>query len=403
MEVRRRILRRQLLGCCCWIIVVVTIKGEAATRGSNRSQRSPFARLQAKGQRESGERCATPHPNAASDGDSHQARRINASAKKNLHLDFSGRIETHIWGSPDSAIDQRTTPLIQLDDSPRMMPSLIVGADYDFAKRWYGATLLSATLRFCRAGRAEPAGITRSSRLLLPTSMDLAREQGLIAAAGDEERFATANVVEWRWPLRRNSDDANSHLHKFNDDDSMLLRMRKTDAGSASATVSLPLHRRIHWECRLTNVGETSCIVKPSSGKEEEEVDDWWIPNVRVDALGQMESTNQVWLTEQKVRLVMTVRRRLNWSALGFFTGNADDGSIPESTRLRFQVQNIGPQSARTTLSMESLLERPFASARVLVRHDVAINTQFLEQRPCRTQHSTFGPPEHFLNPRISS
>lgn len=371
---------------------------------------------------------------------------------QHLHLDFSGRIETLILGSSviatssacDDDDDRRTSPVVKKfalfanhyqQQYPRL-PSLLVAADYDFSKRWYGATRLSTTLRFffCDGGQSKnareqrrltassiPAGFDKGRNLqkpsskqqrmlpiiglfskLRPSSVDLTREQGLNFAAaafagekGDwSDTAAAATVMACRWPVmwRTNTVKDECTASSKADDFFTEIRVQRVDNGGFTcATLSVPWHRRFRWECRLSNSRSLpeACFLRGNSrrnslkqqvGTDRDDADsddDWWIPNVRVDALGQMESTHEVWLSPQRVGFQFSVRRRLNWSALGILGGDSGSTGEQETTVLRFQVKGLsGRARSATTVSVESQLERPLASARLLLRQDVAVGVR---------------------------
>lgn len=313
--------------------------------------------------------------------------KTNDLQKGHLHLDFAGRIETHVSGSP--AHDDSRPPLMQ---APDYLPSILCAADYDFSKRWYGATRFSTTLRFfCGQSRRLPAAKGRilipdeavmekqtwlrtisklfptNARLsnLRPTSFDITREQGLTGGIN------SSVVVACRW--QSDVDIAASNPGS-------VVQIRTVDVGSTSATIAVPFCRWFRWECSLSNgckLSVNSFGSKTGSPNVSLEKDDWWIPNVRVDALGQMESKNEVCLPAPmggQFGLRLTLSRRLNWSALGFL---GDSTSEPETTHVRLDIQGLGADCRFATIaSMMSQLERPLAAAQLVVRHNVAVGAR---------------------------
>jgi hypothetical protein len=144
--------------------------------------------------------------------------------------------------------------------------------------------------------------------------------------------------------------------------DEVNLQHRRTRE-SFTTTLTIPLHSRLRLKCRIrSNQVEEEPVEQCSRSPE----DDWWIPDVCVDALGLMESKNRLWLQNQRIGLTLSVRRQLNWSALGLL-GHNDFDACP--TRIQFQVHRRSPAES-SMVEISSLLDQPLTSASVLLQHD---------------------------------
>ena len=252
-----------------------------------------------------------------------------------LQLDLSGRMHTHLVGAKQSD-DEIIRPIIPVDGPF----SLIFSTDYDFSQRWYGARRFLTTLRWKRpyASIFSP---------LMPVQVDVVGERGIDVGAGD----ASAGQLVFGWGRGDT------------------VRLRTTKSGDASLKVALPVHKRVHMEMNLVNG-------KQLPHQERKNLEDWWIPDVAINAMGHLKSQNRGWFKSPLkqfdgsfgVRLV--VRRRLGWSVLGLATDQE-----PE-TWVGVDLQSIDARNRySTTASVEAQLQRLRSSAQLSLCQDIAAGT----------------------------
>lgn len=345
--------------------------------------------------------------------------RIKDSNHPHLQLDFSGRICTHIIGpstytsldpvvagSEDENELQRnhhkspilSWPVVEHKWYQRYLPCLFVNTDYDFTKCWYGVRQLGVTFKF--GGGCKPifrhvpstrsplrARLRRTLSQLSPTELDVTKEYP-IAPTGDSFNTVSSTIIGCHWPSICGSRIIDSTASA----DLMSLVVKKLDTPAAksfeTAMVKIPLHQRILLECHLFH----KSMLPTNQHKVDEsdqinEIDgdghgdgDWWIPNVRIDALGLMESKNHFGWNEN-VGVTISLRQRLNWSALAWLGGGSNDESIEgsltalEQTRIQFRVRHCNkPQTLSSMIEFTSHIGQPWQTARVLFRQDVAMS-----------------------------
>lgn len=300
---------------------------------------------------------------------------LKESQNKHFRLGFAGRIETLCIGACGDTEFQSTSdrqPLFWEVNRP-WFPSLYVAADYDFATCRYGVTHCSTSVQcqiepWKRMIQSNLAPVTLSSkrsnltsRLLsqlqsslcrvLPSTVEVSREHAVFEPS-------VATIWSCQWPWRR------SKMKTVDREiDAFTLQHRKCRE-SVTTTLSIPLHSRVRVKFRFLNeLMEAEEFVTQTSNCAD---DDWWIPNVSVDALGLMESKNRIWLQNQRIRLSLSVRRRLNWSALGLL-GHDDFEYAP--TRIQFQVRHRSPTKS-SMVEISSFINQPLASASVLLQQE---------------------------------
>jgi hypothetical protein len=347
-----------------------------------------------------------------------------------------------------------TRPIIQTVEGSAL--SVVVGADYDFSKRWYGATRLLTSLGWSNRRKQSQSSLLSTKRSSSST-MNVATEtdigvtatdtssienqddeniQGydsmyhsrrpafapstaaavIMKKAGFWSRFVPAGVkvqaehclqddrefagqlaVDWEHP---------DFIYNQEGRPSIIARIDST--GKTEASVQVPLHQRLQVQWKVSTSNDGIMQVPPHHRESEEgpiaakqgssssgDENAWWMPDVRVDALGRMESKNEAWLPSPmfgpggRVGLRLFVSRRLNWNAMGF----ANDG-MESQTLLKLEVQAISGGSSRgvlqdsdttnylqflqgqstTTARLETELERPVSAARLFLLQEHALS-----------------------------
>jgi hypothetical protein len=414
-----------------------------------------------------------------------------------LRLDLSGRAHCHLLGpsspsassvmgddlaanafptSSSSSSSSAMTPLMTTRPIIRatagsMIPNLsvVVGADYDFSQRWYGATRLLTSLGWSRSKQSKlsstAAVSSRNSRIgmdvdlttdtytdilvtdtsSIDTQNDDDDQQGYddmyhsspafassapaavvigtvksprflsrLLPAGwkvqaehclqDEREFAGQVAVDWE----------NNEATSSPGGPSVMARIDST--GKQDVSVTVPLHQRLQVQWKVSNdiTDEVPPVAVPQKGdgSGDDNEKEWWMPDIRIDALGRMETKNEAWLPSPalfgppggggRVGVRLFVSRRLNWNAMGF----ANDGRESQ-TLLKLEVQAVsgGTSSSRsrsrtsvmpadtgidttnylqvlqegqyksiTTARLETCLERPLQAARLFLLQEHALD-----------------------------
>jgi hypothetical protein len=209
----------------------------------------------------------------------------------------------------------------------------------------------------------------------------------------DEREFAGQVAVDWE-----NNQATNSPVGP-----SAMARIDST--GKKDVSVTVPLHQRLQVQWKVSNdiMDDVPAAMpqKGSSGGDDNEKE-WWMPDIRIDALGRMESKNEAWLPSSfgppgggRLGARLFVSRRLNWNAMGF----ANNG-MESQTLLKLEVQAIsggsrsrrgvlldtgidttnylqllqgGPSKSITTARLETCLERPLQAARLFLLQEHAL------------------------------
>ena len=346
--------------------------------------------------------------------------RIKDSNHPHLQLEFSGRICTQIvgpsvhasWdhvvaGREDENEHQRnhhksplvSWPVMEHKWYQRYLPCMFVNTDYDFTKCWYGIRQLGVTFKFGGGGcktifrnELQPtvvgrlgARLRRTLSQLPPTEFDVTKEYPF-TPTGDLFHTVSRTIIGCHWPSicgSRIMDPTAAAATNL-----MSLVVKKLDTPAAklfeTAMVKIPLHQRILLECHLFHnsmLPKNQHTVHESDKVNEIDGDeDWWIPNVRIDALGLMESKNHFGLNDN-LGVTISLRRRLNWSALGWLSGRNSEESIEDSlvalekTRIQFRVRHCNkPQTLSSMVEITSNIGQPWQTARLLFRQDVAMS-----------------------------
>lgn len=201
-----------------------------------------------------------------------------------------------------------TTSLTGDDHSllPSNLPHTQIGVHVDFQRRWYGVDQLFAKFH-------------------LPP-FTLSRYQG--AASGRTE-------VEAR-------------------NKSLASRLSVTDTGRLAGCFGI--HKNgLHWEYGISSSPSLSSSMPAAS------TPDWWIPRVRVDALGQMESQHRISTgrTEVSCRICRSLGNGLSEQS--------------DETRVILQVRHGWNDRQQSSIQLHSTLERPLEHVHLVTRHDSAM------------------------------
>jgi hypothetical protein len=259
-----------------------------------------------------------------------------------LRLDLSGRLQILLVGPDEDVSTIRTVrPLLPSlskgVENPGLPTRIRLLVDYDFAQSSYGLT------------RLVPEYTWQLPSPYRPRQVEVAVEQGL---AG------TPSAVESRlwWASPEHST-------------SPLVRLRYENTGKASLFAWFPLHKRISYQAGLSKDlgGRSTTLPVPAASTAQ---DDWWIPDLSIDAMGTMQAHKQVWLPaspSSRVGFRLSFRRQLEWS---LWNRNQAAEADDTTTYVSLQIQGASPHW-QTGARMETSLEEPLARARL------ALSTRF--------------------------
>jgi len=377
-----------------------------------------------------------------------------SSSNGGVSLDLSGRVDCCVLGGGGASGDDSdgltvenpnhpvagsrfVTPLFRYDALRRRrqeigsppLPSLFVGADYDFRKVWFGATRLVTTLAWSGARngwedtgardntRRIVGGHARRSRL----GANLSFEKGLLRT----NDYSTKLEMILRRTRRRissstaNNPQANVEDKSENEEEddgttttslnpsSISLRLdtlpstpssaADIDVHSATVAGRTSLHPRLDLIARTTirshdHRGEGASYLShrvppPTGGWSLEE--GGWIPEVSVTPGGRLVSKNALgfrgvtygggstggggsngaWYDGMRTGVRLVVSRQLNWNALGLSMGASSyDEEHIEDTSTFVRLELSGLDRTCTTLrcvTLEAALERLRESAKV--------------------------------------
>jgi hypothetical protein len=265
-----------------------------------------------------------------------------------VRFDFAGSVETHVLGpaSNHATVAQdddtvRQPPLFEIGRSNKnqqqqlrlltsnlLIPSLYIGADYDFSqqqkrqRRWHGISCVFTRLRF---------------RPTSALTVDVSRDQSIIVD------LPSSTAVQCSWRGLRST-------------------FRTTSSHSKSILVSVPvLPARLQWECCLSSNRDLA----DSAGVQQQQPIDQrsgWL----VDAMGQIQGAQSFRLSEH-VNARCTLRRRIRWIS-------TDEG-VAESTHFGLAMQCRHGNQSNTVAIISAQLEQLPETARLRIRHNVAIGT----------------------------
>eukprot|EP00977_Amphora_coffeiformis_P019815 scaffold7485_cov176-Amphora_coffeaeformis.AAC.2 len=266
-----------------------------------------------------------------------------------LRLDLSGRLQILLAGNQqeEESPIRVTRPLLPLKVgktlSNRFVPKRVnFAVDYDFARSLWGI------IRLVPEAVWEVSHGSGKYFLYSPHQVGVSILQGV--APGIENALETQ--VRWTNPWHQSTDAR----------ESALLRMRCQDTGLASISCSVPLHPRVSYEGALSKNlwGPPTTLPLPGATTRQQ---DWWLPDICINALGAMQAHNQVWMGRTSARRLgfrLSVRKQLEWSILS--------SPVEQDSKTHISLQVEGATSQwRTGVRLESTLDEPLAQARVAI------------------------------------
>ena len=263
-----------------------------------------------------------------------------------LRLDLSGRLQILIAGhqqeeEPPTKVVRPLLPLKveKLSSNPFVPKRVNLAVDYDFAQSIWGI------IRVVPEAVWDVSHSLEEDSLYRPQQVGVSIQQGI--APGMENALATE--VRWKNPWRRWTKARASPV----------LRIRCKETGLASISCGIPLHPRMSYEGSFSKDlwGPPTRLPLPDPTTRQQ---DWWLPDICINALGAMQAHNQIWMgrpSEPRLGFRLTVRKQLEWSVL--------NSPLEQDTKTHISLQVEGAASQwRTGLRLESTLDEPLATAR---------------------------------------
>ncbi len=310
-----------------------------------------------------------------------------------VSLDLAGEFQTHISSpslvSPNGVEigpashdqgDVQTTPLFSLgktyegDGSRKCskIPTIHVGAKYDFKNAWYGATRLMSSLSWGnqrgvrRRGRNVVSKLQGEVGLLQPNDYSLQ----LALKFPKEIETATANKPEPTMSFRFDTQSFDGG-HCGTVAASTMLHPR---LGMLIKGIVVPGEQgfkgfRFGGSSRnksaLGDGGNDDASCAQFLNRVPQNKFDWsegsWLPDVKVTAGGKIVTNSAIGLkrncsSHNRIGVRFKVSRQLNWNLIGAFQGN-DENEFDNETILRLEVGGVGSDSY-TSISAEAAAER---------------------------------------------
>lgn len=272
-----------------------------------------------------------------------------------LRLDLSGRLQILLAASqgeeePTTArVIEPLFPLTTVNKSmnPFTPKKVKFSIDYDFARSLWGIFRMVPEAVWDVPSGAEEDALYR------PRQVDLALEQGVAPCIEN----ALETRLWWKHPwLRVNASTPPPPS-------SPVLRLRCENTGYASVSCGLPLHPRVSYQGIISkNVwGPPRALSVPEPTTMQQ---DWWLPDICINALGALQAHNQVWMGRAnsipRLGFRLSVRKQLEWSIL--------NSPVEQDSKTHISLQVDGAASQwKTGIRLESTLDEPLARARVAV------------------------------------
>jgi hypothetical protein len=274
-----------------------------------------------------------------------------------FRVDVSGHIQCSLLGpasdghfADDAGDDGALTEPLFETKANKLLPRLLLGCHYDFARSNFGLTRIDATVQWHRP---------RTASSLIPSLIQLRKTERLIEPKGASNDCK----IQWNYP---NCSPATL----------------KADLDLTRFSLSVPLHRRIDYELQVQFPAAADHRRQAVHNQTDAIAcqQDWWLPDVSMKSSGQLESVNKATIRNPwahgrgdflDVRFM--VRRQLQWSYFGLGGLYADDD--PETT-MALELQGAGLRQPSTSLRLRlnAIAERPVESLRLSIVHTIRNN-----------------------------
>jgi hypothetical protein len=353
-----------------------------------------------------------------------------------LRLDLSGRLNLHLWGMmpPTQGASERSIrPLLPLGSAatssrrppPHPPVSIKIGLDYDLADRqqqrrgWYGVQRVFTSLGWTRSRRLRGAATKITSSKLQPRRVEFTVERGLNAAVDTDSAYAGHVKVGWDDPFIH--DTKSSGRLPFVKMGVDCIQTKKDNLAIVGALmISIPLHRRLLWHGKISrplctlpqnqhavdgfssggggvdddadaeNFVDSSRRIPLPPVSDLTDMSSWLIPEVTVNAIGQMESNTQAWFRMPMLKqrherhdddngrlgIRLTIRRQFDWDYPMLLSGLLGTGSSSSSnsnsdmhdasTAICLEIKGMTPRTI-TTARFETSLQEPLDAAHLSI------------------------------------
>eukprot|EP00979_Chaetoceros_neogracilis_P004815 scaffold838_cov218-Chaetoceros_neogracile.AAC.15 len=309
-----------------------------------------------------------------------QPTKSEGSSSNIVSLDLAGEFQTHL-SSPLSPYNEYmsntgTTPLFRwgkvkipkankgmkgrpISCSNLVVPSVYVGAKYDFQRAWYGATRLMSTFVW-----GDVAVGNNKSRVV----PKLRGEYGLLRRHDysmkldlEFQRDGTASdglepMVSVRYDTNGIREDiatvaARAFIHP---------RVGVVAKGIVTGLGTLGIGTGT-TKARYKNIDDTSALFQNRIPQDDVRWSEGsWLPDVKMTAGGKIITNSAIGLKkrlsgENSIGIRLMASRQLNWNIIGMLQGS-NDAEEENNTMLRLEVGSLGDNSY-TSISAEAAIE----------------------------------------------
>ena len=320
---------------------------------------------------------------SASSSSSTENTQKKAGMSNLISLDLAGELQTHICSpsfiapngievGPAAHDDVRTNPLFRWGkvhaninhDKCSKIPTVHVGAKYDFKNVWYGATRLMTTLSW---GNPRPQSTNVVSKLSgevgLLQSDDYSMQLAIKFPNGGVKNQRRSSSLSPERMLSARYDTRSFGGHSATLAGSTLLHPRLGVVVKGIVLLGEQGLRGITRDIRR-GVSSEDARAQFISRIPQDEVS-WsegsWLPDVKMTAGGKIVTNSAIGLKRSRsgnnrIGVRLMVSRQLDWNIIGMFQG-ADEAEYDNDTMLRLEVGGFGSDSY-TSISAEAAIER---------------------------------------------
>lgn len=320
-----------------------------------------------------------------------------------IKLDLAGELQTHlsspsliapngipIGHSVSDPSDAETTPLFQwgkvqvykANDANNgitntHVPTVHVGAKYDFKRAWYGATRLMTTLSWGRGNCNSLRNGDSDANMNAKVVSKVRGEVGLIDSDDYSVELALKFPTSKEGQLQRLSSSSASVKYDT----------RLFGGHGATMSTSASIHPRLGVVLKgIVLLGEQGLLRGLSGlrlksnlkngmdnhyastylmGRIPQEEVSWsegsWLPDVNISAGGKIVTKSAIGLrrggsAHNRIGVRLMASRQLNWNIIGILKGG-DEAEYSNDTMLKLEVGGVG-QGTYTSISAEAAIER---------------------------------------------
>lgn len=272
-----------------------------------------------------------------------------------IRLDISGHVQCNVIG-PSPQHYGESEPFIETASDNPLLPRLLVGYGYDFARSPFGLYSLETTLQWRRL-LSHTASLVQLKR-----TQSLGQEQSSCACYHEA-------LLQYHLPNRYNLPVAVMRVEQH--------------GGSTLLSCSLPLYRRLQYCWQLQHTHQRSAMDHARLQQHEysQEGREWWLPDVSIRPNGLLESINTAQVRHPfrkntgHIDARLMIRRRLQLNAFGspavglVHSNDNDDeyGTTSVAIELQERQTNNKHYCSTWAVRLNTYLERPLESVQLSV------------------------------------